>query len=221
MENEKNRSDQPVIEIKNMTKILKGRKVLDEIDYDFYGGKIYGLRGKNGSGKTMLMRCIAGLVIPTSGEIIINGEKLSGKNSFPKSIGVLLENPSFLDEYSGLKNLRLLADLNCSLSDEQLEELMVKVGLDDQKNKKYSEYSLGMKQRLGVAAAIMGSPQIILLDEPINAIDGEGVEQIRQAIHGLRSPDRVIIVSCHDIEELEFLSDEIIKISEGKIQYEF
>lgn len=220
MENKENRDNEPIIKLEHLTKVLSKKKILDDINQEFYGGKVYGIRGKNGSGKTMLMRSIAGLILPTDGHVVINGEIVSNKNAIPDSIGILLENPSFLAEYSGFKNLRLLADLNCDLSDSDIEELLVKVGLEDQMNKKYGEYSLGMKQRLGVAAAIMGEPQIVLLDEPINAIDGDGVAQICSVIHELRTPDHVIIVTCHDIEELEYLSDEIIKISEGKIIHE-
>lgn len=220
MENNENRDNQPIIKIEHLTKIINKKMILDDINQEFYGGKVYGIRGKNGSGKTMLMRSIAGLILPTKGQIIINGKIVTKKNAIPNSIGILLENPSFISEYSGYKNLRLLADLNCNLTNADIENLLDKVGLQDQMHKKYGEYSLGMKQRLGVAAAIMGEPQIVLLDEPINAIDGDGVEQIRNVIHELKTPDHVVIVTCHDIEELEYLSDEIIKISEGKIIHE-
>lgn len=217
MENTQDRDHDVVIELKNICKSIRGNQILDGISYQFHGNRVYGIRGKNGSGKTMLMRCIAGLIRPTQGEIRIKGKPLDKKHSIPPSIGLLLENPSFLGEYTGFRNLKLLADLKDGLSDRQIEELMIQVGLEEQMNKRYEAYSLGMKQRLGVAAAIMGKPDIILLDEPINAIDGDGVNQIRDVIRDLRAPGRAIIVSCHDLEEMQLLADEILVISEGRI----
>lgn len=206
------------IEIHGLTKRMKGNEVLKGIDLQLEGGKIYGVQGKNGCGKTMLMRSIAGLILPTEGEIIINGKKLHRDISVPESIGILIENPSFLGEYSGFENLKMLASINLSLADEEIDELLEQVGLSEQRDKKFGKYSLGMKQRLGVAAAIMGNPEIILLDEPINAIDGEGVEQMRQVILGMRDEGRIIIVACHDKEEMELLADEIIVMVEGEVR---
>lgn len=206
------------IEINQLTKKIKGNEVLKNISLQLEGGKIYGVQGKNGCGKTMLMRTIAGLILPTEGEVIINGKKLHKDISVPESIGILIENPSFLGEYSGFENLKMLASLNLKLSDEEINDLLDWVGLSEQKNKKFGKYSLGMKQRLGVAAAIMGNPEIILLDEPINAIDGEGVEQMRQVILGMKDEERVILVACHDKEEMEMLADEIIVMVEGEVK---
>ncbi|MCI8338394.1 MAG: ATP-binding cassette domain-containing protein [Lachnospiraceae bacterium] len=206
------------IEIHGLTKRMKGNEVLKGIDLQLEGGKIYGVQGKNGCGKTMLMRSIAGLILPTEGEIVINGKKLHRDISVPESIGILIENPSFLGEYSGFENLKMLASINLSLADEEIDELLERVGLSEQRDKKFGKYSLGMKQRLGVAAAIMGNPEIILLDEPINAIDGEGVEQMRQVILGMRDEGRIIIVACHDKEEMELLADEIIVMVEGEVR---
>lgn len=206
------------IEIHGLTKRIKGNEVLKGIDLQLEGGKIYGVQGKNGCGKTMLMRSIAGLILPTEGEIVINGKKLHRDISVPESIGILIENPSFLGEYSGFENLKMLASINLSLADEEIDELLEQVGLSEQRDKKFGKYSLGMKQRLGVAAAIMGNPEIILLDEPINAIDGEGVEQMRQVILGMRDEGRIIIVACHDKEEMELLADEIIVMVEGEVR---
>ena len=205
------------ITIKNLTKKIKKETVLKYINLEFYGGKIYGLQGKNGCGKTMLMRCIAGLVHPEQGEIIINGKVLHKDMSLPESIGLLIENPAFLPQYTGLQNLKILADLQGGISYGELEELLEKVGLKDCTKKKFGAYSLGMKQRLGIAAAIMGKPDIIILDEPINAIDENGVEEIRQLILGLRSEDRIIIIACHDRAEMELLADEVIVMENGEV----
>lgn len=214
---EQGRSDMR-IEINHLTKRIKGNEVLKEINLQMEGGKIYGVQGKNGCGKTMLMRSIAGLILPTEGEILINGKKLHRDISVPESIGILIENPSFLGEYSGFENLKMLASINTPISDEEIDELLERVGLSKQRDKKFEKYSLGMKQRLGVAAAIMGDPGIILLDEPINAIDGEGVEQMRQVILGMKDRERVILIACHDREEMEMLADEIIVMVEGEVR---
>lgn len=205
------------ITIKNLTKKIKKETVLKDINLEFHGGKIYGLQGKNGCGKTMLMRCIAGLVHPEQGEIIINGKVLHKDMSLPESIGLLIENPAFLPQCTGLQNLKILADLQGGISYGELEELLEKVGLKDCTKKKFGAYSLGMKQRLGIAAAIMGKPDIIILDEPINAIDENGVEEIRQLILGLRSEDRIIIIACHDRAEMELLADEVIVMENGEV----
>lgn len=205
------------ISIEHFTKKIRGVAVLDDVSLELQGGYIYGLQGKNGCGKTMLMRAIAGLIRPTSGEIYINGKKLHRDMILPESLGILLENPSFLPEYSGYKNLRMLAGLQGGVSGEEIRNLLQEVGLGDAGSKKFGKYSLGMKQRLGVAAAIMGKPEIIMLDEPINAIDGEGVEQMRQLILSLKDPGRIIIVACHDKEEMELLADKVVYLRDGKV----
>ena len=146
------------IEIKDLYKEIKKNVILDNVNITLTGGKIYGIQGKNGCGKTMLMRSIAGLVIPTRGSIIINGKVLHRDISIPESIGVLIENPSFLPRYSGYENLKMLAMLDDKVSDGEIKDLLEKVGLKDAADKKFGKYSLGMKQRLGIAAAIMGSP---------------------------------------------------------------
>lgn len=205
------------IEIQNATKIIKGAVVLDDISLTFESGKIYGFRGKNGSGKTMLMRAIAGLITLTNGKILIDGKQLGKDFSFPESIGVLIENPSFIDSYSGYRNLKALADIKHLIGEEDIRNVISAVGLNPDDKKKYGKYSLGMKQRLGIAAAIMEKPDIILLDEPINALDEKGVEDIRKLLLELRNGNRIIIVACHDREELNLLSDEIIELADGKV----
>ena len=205
------------IRLKNVTKKIKQDILLDHISLEFRGGKVYGLQGKNGSGKTMLMRAVCGLITLSDGEIDIDGEILHKDISFPRNIGALLENPSFLNGYTGLENLKLLADIQGRIEEKELRDCLAKVGLDADDKRVYRKYSLGMKQKLGIAAAVMGSPEIVILDEPINAIDEAGVEKVREILRGLKERGSVIIVACHDREELEFLSDEIIKISKGGI----
>ena len=206
------------IEIKHVTRVIKKTKVIDNVNFTFEGGKIYGLSGKNGCGKTMLMRLISGLIYPTDGEIVIDGKILGKDCSFPESIGLLIENPAFLDEYTAYENLKMLNGIGGKKIDKEgIAQLLNSVGLDPLDNRKYYKFSLGMRQRLGIAAAIMGEPDIILLDEPINAIDAEGVSDIRDLIRGLRDEGRVIIIACHDKEEMEYMADEIIYLKSGKI----
>lgn len=206
------------ISIEHVTKKIKNATVLKDICLEMKGGTVYGLQGKNGSGKTMLMRAISGLIRPTSGRIVINGEQLHKNISIPRSIGLLLENPSFLPEYDASQNLKLLAKMQGGVPEEEIRQLIRDVGLEDAGHKKVEKYSLGMKQRLGIAAAILGSPDIILLDEPINAIDGEGVEEIRSLILSLKNEKRIIIVACHDKEEMNLLADEIVHLRDGRIE---
>lgn len=206
------------ISIEHVTKKIKDVTVLKDICLEMKGGTVYGLQGKNGSGKTMLMRAISGLIRPTSGRIVINGEQLHKNISIPRSIGLLLENPSLLPEYDASQNLKLLAKMQGGVPEEEIRQLIRDVGLDDAGHKKVEKYSLGMKQRLGIAAAILGSPDIILLDEPINAIDGEGVEEIRSLILSLKNEKRIIIVACHDKEEMNLLADEIVHLRDGRIE---
>lgn len=205
------------IRLSHVTKKIKKEILLDDISIEFQGGRVYGLQGKNGSGKTMLMRAICGLITLSDGEIDIDGEILHKDISFPRSVGALLENPSFLNGYTGLKNLQLLADIQGKVKEKELKEWLRKVGLDADDKRVYRKYSLGMKQKLGIAAAVMGSPDLVILDEPINAIDEAGVEKVRKILGELKDKGSLIIVACHDSEELTLLSDEIIKISKGRI----
>lgn len=205
------------IEITNLKKVIKGTIVLDDINYTFSGGRIYGLCGKNGCGKTMLMRLIAGLIYPSSGTIRIKDKVLGKDISFPESVGMLIENPSFLNDYTGKQNLEMLAGLQKNVDKAEVRRVLEQVGLDPDDKRKFYKYSLGMRQRLGIAAAIMGSPELILLDEPINAINTDGVQEIRAIIRGLSAENRIIIVASHDKSEMDYLADEKIYMSEGRL----
>lgn len=205
------------IEIKNVNKTIKKAPILRDINLLFEGGKVYGLKGKNGSGKTMLMRAICGLITPESGTIDINGKILGKDISFPESIGVLIENPSFISNYTGFKNLKVLASIKGIITDDRIREALEEIGLDPDDKRTFKKYSLGMKQKLGIAAAIMEEPDIVILDEPINALDEASVVNVREILARQKQRGAVIIIACHDKSELEALSDEIIEISEGRI----
>jgi len=205
------------IKIVNLNKTIKKAPILLDINMELDGGRIYGLKGKNGSGKTMLMREICGLIMPTSGQISINDEVLGKDISFPRSIGVLIENPSFISNYTGLKNLQVLASIQKRIGNDEIKQAILEVGLDPEDKRTYRKYSLGMKQRLGIAAAIMEKPEIVILDEPINALDDSGAKLVRDILHKLRDEGSLVILACHDTEELEFLSDEIFTLSEGRM----
>lgn len=206
-----------VLQIKNLTKVINKKTVLSNICLDFSGGVIYGLQGKNGSGKTMLMRCICGLVRPTSGEIVINGEILGKDISFPRSMGALIEYPSFLNNYSGFKNLKLLASIQKKIDDSVIKACMQDFGLEPDSKKKFKKYSLGMKQKLGIVSAIMENPDILILDEPLNALDEAAVLVFKEKLFEYKNRGSIIIISCHDSEEMKMLADEIFIIENGQI----
>lgn len=206
-----------MIKLENVSKNIKDRIVLDHINFTFEDGKVYGLKGINGSGKTMLMRLIAGLIFPSDGKIFVSGKELGRDISFPESIGLLLENPVFLDRYTGLDNLKLLAELSGSVDVEKLKQILIKVGLDPDDKRKYRKYSLGMKQRLGIAAAIMDEPSILLLDEPINALDEDGVELFTKIMNEEKERGTLIILSCHEEMRLWEYADVIVFMKDGKI----
>lgn len=206
-----------MIEIINYTKVIRKAAVLKNINLRLESGRVYGLSGKNGSGKTMLMRAICGLIRSTEGKVIIDGEALDETISFPPSLGVLIENPDFLEGRTALSNLKLLASIKNIASENDIKAALSAVGLDPFDKRKYRKFSLGMKQKLGIAAAIMENPKILILDEPLNALDADGVERVRKILRHFKEQGSTVILACHDREELELLSDEIIKIESGEI----
>lgn len=207
-----------VININNATKYIKKALILDNVTLEFHSGKIYGLQGPNGSGKTMLMRLACGLIRPTSGAVYIDGKKLGKDMDFPGSLGLLIENPAFLPNYTGLKNLELLAAIQKRVGLEEVRQAIRDAGLDPDDKRKFRKYSLGMKQRLGIAAAIMERPELILLDEPTNALDDQGVTQICELIRRERERGALILLACHDAKILEGLADEIYTVYDGKVE---
>ena len=195
------------LEVSNITKIIDKSTILDSVSLSMDKGKIYGLKGKNGSGKTMIMRAICGLIKLTEGEIYIDGKPLDRNQAFPPSVGVLIENPGFINNYSGARNLKVLADIKGLIGMKEIEQTMALVGLDPYEKKKVKKYSLGMKQKLGIAAAIMEDPDMILLDEPTNALDQESIKNLRDILKEYKKRGKLIILSSHDSEELEYLSN--------------
>ena len=206
-----------MIILKNLDKELNGNAVLTDINLELSKGKVYGLQGKNGSGKTMLMRAVCGLIKPNGGYVEIDGKCLGKESAFPESVGCLIENPAFVPYYSGLKNLQILADIKGRIGRKDICLMMERVGLDPGEKKPFRKYSLGMKQRLGIACAFMEEPDIILLDEPFNALDTEGVEMLKNLLGEAKEKEATIIVACHDKEELELIADEIFVMENGKI----
>ena len=206
------------IQIVNYTKEIKGRIVLDSVSLTFHPGRIYGLKGVNGSGKTMLLRAVCGLIYPTHGYVEIDGERLGKDISFPRSISALIESPAFLDNFTGYKNLEMIASLKEVATKEDIENALTEVGLDPHDTRTYRKYSLGMKQKLGLACCFMENPDIILLDEPFNALDEESVEKVKKIIFKHKERGALIVLACHDGESLSSLSDEIIPVVEGRVK---
>ena len=189
------------IVVNEVSKSIYGVPIINSVSMTLVSGNVYGFQGINGSGKTMLMRLICGLIYPTKGEIVIDGKRLGKEITFPQSVGLLLENPAFLDSYTGFENLEMLAS----------------VGLDPLDKRKYKKFSLGMKQRLGIAAAIMEKPDILILDEPTNSLDSSGVSLVKTILAKERERGAIIILACHDLPVLQDVSDEIFLLGQGKI----
>lgn len=206
-----------MIQLQNVTKRIKENTVLDNVSYTFKSGFVYGLYGQNGSGKTMLLRAISGLINLDSGSIFIDGEKLHDKIEFPPETGIVIENMELLPECSAKKNLKMLAKIKNIADEKDIIFSLERVGLDPDSEKKVKKFSLGMKQRLNIAQAIFENQKIILLDEPTNALDEEAVQLIYKIIREEKSRGATIIVATHHKEDLKEVCDVILKIAEGKI----
>lgn len=202
------------IKIDHVTKNIKGACVLDDVSMELESGNIYGFEGKNGSGKTMLLRAISGLIYATEGSIQVDGKTLGKDISFPPSMGLLIENPAFLAGYSGYDNLKMIASIK--KQDVAVGDAIRRVGLDPKDRRKYRKYSLGMKQRLGIACAIMEKPGLLILDEPFNALDRSGQQEIANIILEMKEDGCLVLVTSHDEQELERLSDHIFAVENGK-----
>ena len=204
-----------VITVKDLCLTIKKTEILKNITVDFAKGRIHGLIGRNGSGKTMLMKCICGFVKPTSGEITVDGKRIGKDCDFPPNIGIIIETPNFIPYYSGYKNLKLLADLNKKIKTEHIKEVMVQVGLDPESKLHVRKYSLGMRQRLGLAQAIMEDPDLLILDEPMNGLDKDGVKDMRKYLLDLKEQGKTIIIASHSAEDIDVLCDTVCEMDKG------
>lgn len=205
------------IELKNVSKSFKKIKVIDDVSISFESGHIYGFYGRNGSGKSVLQKIISGLYTPTTGTVLVDGVDINAIGTYPSNMRVLIEKPAFFPDISGFENLKLLADINKTIDEKKILEILELVNLTEEKNKKYSKYSLGMKQKLGVAQAIMEDPDILILDEPFNGIEQATVDKLTEYFLSKKKEGKLIIVSTHIKEDLTKLSDKIYVFDNGKV----
>ena len=206
-----------IIEVRNVTKKFGQAVVLNDVSASFEKGKIHGLIGRNGSGKTMLLKCICGLVPVTQGEIYIDGMQVGQGNETTNKLGVIIEEPGFLYNYSGYNNLKFLASIRNKISKEKIRQTIQMVGLNPDSKKHVGKYSLGMRQRLGLAQAIMEDPEILLLDEPMNGLDKHGVGEMRELFRSFADQGKTIIMANHSSEDIEVLCDTVHEMDLGVI----
>ena len=207
-----------IISVKNVDLKIGKTQILKDINVDFEEGKIHGLIGRNGSGKTMLMKCICGFIKVTCGEITVDGKRVGKDVDFPKDMGIIIETPGFIPYYSGYKNLKLLAGLNNKIGREQVREAMKKVGLDPNLKRHVKKYSLGMRQRLGLAQAIMENPKILVLDEPFNGLDKDGVKEMREYLLSYKEHGKTILICSHSAEDISVLCETVHEMDKGRLE---
>lgn len=203
------------VEINNMSKVIKGKSILTKVNLSLEQGAGYGIYGHNGSGKSMLLRAISGLIHPTEGSISVFGKKIGEDISFPESLGLIIESVGFWQYYTGFENLKTLASIKSLISDQEIKHSIERVGLNPDDKRIYSKYSLGMKQRLGIAQAIMEKPDLILLDEPTNALDEDGVNLIRTVVREEIDRGATVIIASHNKEDLSQLCSQFFKMNNG------
>lgn len=204
-----------MVEIKNYCKSIKSRPILNNVSYNFEYGKIYGIYGHNGSGKTMLLRAIAGLLVPDSGSVVIDGKVLHKDMSFPPSIGIVIENMNLLPQYNAFDNLKILGKIKKTATDEDIKTALERVGLKS--DLKVKKFSLGMKQRLNIAQAVFEKQKIILLDEPTNALDNDGVQLIYKLLKEEKERGALVVITTHHKEDLEEVCDVVLEMTEGEM----
>ena len=203
------------IQVKNLSKDFGQDRVLKCVNRDFESGKIHGIVGNNGSGKTVLMKCICGFLLPTEGTVIVNGRRVGKDVDFPLDLGVIIETPGFLPGVTGVKNLEILASLNKKIGLSEIADAIRRVGLDPHMKKPVGKYSLGMRQRLGIAQAIMEDPSLLILDEPLNGLDKHGVREMRQLIKGLKEQGKTILLASHNQGDIDELCDTVCEMDAG------
>jgi len=203
------------IDIENVSKTIRNNEVLKDISLHFESGHIYGFVGRNGSGKTMLFRLIAGLIKPTRGSVRYNGKVLGTELDIIPRLGLVIENVGLYPEFTGLRNLKMLAKINSVIGEAEIREAITRVGLDPDDRCTVRKYSLGMKQRIVLAQAIMERPDVLILDEPTNALDEDGVEQIRDLIRGEKERGALVLIASHNREDISTLCDVIYSMRGG------
>ena len=206
------------IEICKLSKIIDKNIILNDVNMNLESGNIYGFIGRNGSGKTMLLKMICGFVNPSSGNILIDDESIFQKNYFNNNIRALIEKPKFIDSLSGFDNLKLLVNINNTIDDNTINYWLDKIGLLDEKNKLYSKYSLGMKQKLGIIQVLMENPPIMIFDEPLNGIDEKSANIVRNILLKEKENGKLILISTHIKEDIETLCNVIYKFDNGNVQ---
>lgn len=209
--------DNTIIEIVNFTKSFKDKTVLQNINLSIKKGKCYGIVGRNGSGKTLIFKAICGFIKATSGYIKVNGLKIGSDIDYPDNVGVLIEQPGFLGNYSAFENLKFLASINNIINEDEIKKVLSFVNLDPVDNKAVKKYSVGMKQRLGIAQAIMENPEILILDEPFNGLDKKGVREITDLLIQQKKIGKTILLTSHDERTIDELCDRVIEIEKGRI----
>lgn len=207
--------DKCEIFVENVTKAFGGQEVLKTVCVKFEMGKIYGIVGRNGSGKTVLIKCICGLLYPSTGTVTVGGKVVGKDVDYPENVGFIIETPGFLPRYSGLKNLKYLASVRGKVKEDEIRKYMELVGLNPDDKKHVGNYSLGMKQRLGIAQALMENPDILILDEPMNALDNNGVEEMRTILLKMKEQGKLIIIASHVRDDIDILCDEVYGIDAG------
>ena len=204
-----------MITVQNLYLTIRKTEILRNVNATFDKGKIHGFIGRNGSGKTMLMKCICGFVKPTSGMVMVAGKQIGKDCDFPDSVGIIIETPGFIPYYSGYRNLKLLADLKGRIGKEEICRTMKTVGLDPDLKRHVRKYSLGMRQRLGLAQAIMENPDLLILDEPMNGLDKEGVADMREYLLDLKAQGKTILIASHSAEDIAVLCDTVCEMDKG------
>ncbi|PSA90335.1 multidrug ABC transporter ATP-binding protein [Bacillus atrophaeus] len=205
------------IKLENVTKTLNSSMVVNNVSMQLESGNIYGFRGANGSGKSMLFRVISGLLVPEKGVITVNQSILHKDISFPESMGIVIENPEFIPHLTGKQNLKVLASIKKQATDMDINHALNVVGLDKNDSRKYKKFSLGMKQRLAIGQAIMENPDLLILDEPTNALDEATIERIKTFLDEYKKRNKLILISSHDKYFLELISDQIYEVKEGRV----
>lgn len=207
--------DKCEIFVENVTKAFGSQEVLKTVCVKFEMGKIYGIVGRNGSGKTVLLKCICGLLYPSTGTVTVGGKVVGKDVDYPENVGFIIETPGFLPRYSGLKNLKYLAAVRGKVKKDEIRKYMELVGLNPDDKKHVGNYSLGMRQRLGIAQALMENPDILILDEPMNALDNNGVEEMRTVLLKMKEQGKLIIIASHVRDDIDILCDEVYGIDAG------